>query len=253
MNSFEPIEITGSFNSVDLSCFNSDDGIISLAINGGTAPYTVDWIGPTIIPQQNTSPYYLDQLQAGSYSYTITDSEGCVEASNPVINLVEPADIVISVLNTPVTCYEGSDGSLDLTVSNISNPTFVWTSDDPTFYETTEDISSLSQGIYNVLVTDGITGCTKSLTEVTQIITPYNVTTSLTNESCFNQNDGSINITPNSNAVYSYNWVYPDASTSTSQNVLNAAPGNYQLDISYTQIIPSGNPIVCTVPYIVFL
>ena len=67
------------------------------------------------------------------------------------------------------------------------------------------------------------------------------VTTSVTNESCFNQNDGSIDITPNSNAVYTYNWVYPDASTSTAQNVSNAAPGNYQLDISYTQVISSGS------------
>ena len=74
-----------------------------MAINGGTAPYTVDWTGPTIIPQQNSTPYYLDQLQAGSYSFTITDSEGCVEASNPIINLVEPADIVVSIVNTPVT------------------------------------------------------------------------------------------------------------------------------------------------------
>ena len=253
VNIFEPIEITGSFNGLDLSCFGSNDGIISLAINGGTAPYTVDWTGPTIIPQQNSTPYYLDQLQAGSYSFTITDSEGCVEASNPIINLVEPADIVLSIVNTPVTCYEGSDGSLDLTVSNISNPSFVWTSDDPNFYETTEDISSLPQGIYSVLVTDGITGCTKSLTEVTQIITPYNVTTSLTNESCFNQNDGSINITPNSSATYTYNWVYPNTSTSTAQNVSNASPGNYQLDISYTQIVSSGTPIVCTVPYSFFV
>ena len=247
INITEPAEITKNINFQDISCFGASDGTISLVINGGNAPYTVDWTGPSTIPQQNTIPYFLNQLDPGNYNFTITDSKGCTDAANPSIVLVQPADITISVINGPVTCYEGSDGSLDLSVSNIINPSFVWTSNDPNFYETTEDIFSLQQGVYSVIVTDAITGCTKSLSESVQIITPYDVVSFKNDETCFDVNDGSINIVTNSSASYSYNWIYPDASTSTSQNVSNGVPGNYQLTINYTQANASGVPILCAV------
>jgi gliding motility-associated-like protein len=253
INITEPAEITENISDQDVSCFGASDGTISLVINGGNAPYTVDWTGPSSIPQQNSFPYFLNQLAPGSYNFTITDSKGCSSATNPSIILVQPADITISVLNGPVTCYDGSDGALNLSVSNIINPSFEWTSNDPNFYQTTEDISSLPQGVYSVVVTDAITGCTKSLSQAVQIVTPYNVVTFKNDETCFGENDGSINIVPNSIASYSYNWLYPDASTSTSQNVSNGVPGSYQLTISYTQANAAGVLEVCPVPYTFFI
>ena len=249
INIIEPPQITVQESLNNVSCYGDNDGTISLVINGGNNPYTVDWTNPSaIIPQQINAPYNLSFLEAGDYTYTITDANGC-SGPGGVIALIQPADIGISIVNNAVTCFGGNNGDLDVTVSNISNPSFVWTnSSDLSFYETTEDISNLGQGVYNIVVTDGITSCLKSSSEVVQVLTPYNVVTSVINESCYGVADGQINITPNSSAVFTYNWIYPDASVSSLQNVTNAVPGYYQLIISYTALSSSGSSIVCNVP-----
>ncbi|HNT80321.1 MAG TPA: SprB repeat-containing protein [Bacteroidia bacterium] len=49
-----------------------------------------------------------------------------------------------------ISCYDGNDGSIDLTVLNGTAPyTFIWSNE-----ATTEDISGLSEGYYSVEVRD---------------------------------------------------------------------------------------------------
>ena len=245
----DAVAITALSTKSDVSCFGYSDGSLSLVINGGNNPYTVDWTNPSaIIPQQINAPYNLSFIEAGDYIYTITDANGC-SGPGGVITLIQPADIGISLVNTAVTCYGIGDGVIDLTVSNITNPSFVWTnSSDLSFYETTEDISNLGQGVYNIVVTDGITNCTKSLSEVIQVLTPYNVDTDVAHESCYGVADGQINITPNSAATYTYLWEYPDGTLSNTEDVIDGIPGQYQLDISYSQPTPTAI-VTCNVPY----
>ncbi|MDB0027505.1 SprB repeat-containing protein, partial [Flavobacteriales bacterium] len=245
----EPVAITALSTKSDVSCFGYSDGSLSLVINGGNNPYTVDWTNPSaIIPQQINAPYNISFIEAGDYIYTITDANGC-SGPGGVITLIQPADIGISLVNTAVTCYGIGDGVIDLTVSNITNPSFVWTnSSDLSFYETTEDISNLGQGVYNIVVTDGITNCTKSLSEVIQVLTPYNVDTDVAHESCYEVADGQINITPNSTASFTFLWEYPDGTLSSAEDVIDGIPGQYQLDISYFQLTSSAI-VTCNVPY----
>ena len=247
----EPSEITVVESQLDVKCFGESNGNISLVVNGGNPPYSIIWNGPNSYANiQVSSPYNLTQLVAGDYNYTITDANGCQFVPPNPITLVQPAEIMLTLTASAVSCFGGDDGSIDLTVSNVTNPSFVWTSTSSLiFNETTQDIFSLSQGVYTVVVTDALTSCTQTDFGTIQTLTTYNVFTSVNNESCFGMNDGSINITPNSSAVYTYNWVYPDASVSTSQNVSNAVPGNYQLIISYTAQISSGLSVVCDIPY----
>ena len=65
----------------------------------------------------------------------------------------EPLELVVSAdaegATTGCSCYGNSDGSIYLTVSGGTSPyTYLWNNG-----ETTEDLSGLSAGVYDVVVT----------------------------------------------------------------------------------------------------
>jgi len=63
--------------------------------------------------------------------------------------------ITVSSNETNPTCDGASDGSINITVSGGTSPyTYSWTKTNSSFNSSSEDISSLSQGIYKVTVTD---------------------------------------------------------------------------------------------------
>ena len=250
-NILEPTEITANLTELDISCFGVADGFISLLGNGGNPPYTISWLGPNAYSSiQNANPSNVIQLNSGNYNYNIIDSKGCSLQSITPIYISEPSQINISLNPSLVTCFSGNDGSIDLT-TNISSPLFEWTSSSNiNYFETTEDIFGLVQGVYSVKVTDIVSGCSEYASATISIITPYNVVTTHEDENCYNSNDGEILITPNSiTTTYSYSWLYPDGSSSTNEDIYSLSPGAYQLIISYTAANSSSTSITCNVPY----
>lgn len=132
----EPIGLGAINNMNNVSCFGGSDGSISLSINGGISPYSIDWGG-------------IDSsaLAAGSFSYTITDANGCTNNSSFSIN--EPTALSADSLNVSDE-ITGADGSIDLSVSGGTSPySYLWSDG-----STSEDLSGLSAGSYTVTITD---------------------------------------------------------------------------------------------------
>jgi gliding motility-associated-like protein len=250
VNISEPTEITAIHSELDISCFGVADGSISLLGNGGNPPYTISWLGPNAYSSiQNANPSNITQLNSGDYDYNIIDSKGCSLQSASSIYISEPTQINISLYPSLVTCYSGADGSIDLT-TNIPLPLFEWTSSsDLNYFETSEDIYGLEQGVYTVKVTDLISGCFEFESASISTITPYNIAITSSNENCYNANDGEIEITPNSATTYYFLWNYPDGSTSIDEDIYSLYPGLYQLIISYTSTNSNSTSITCNVPY----
>jgi len=137
------INITGT----DISCSGANDGTAYITAAGVEPPYTYNWSnGDTV---ENIS-----SLSPGAYSVTVTDANGCNETENIIIS--EPSSIVISSIADTAT--EGNNnGSIDITVAGGVPPlTYLWSNG-----EVTEDIDSISAGMYSVVVTDS-NGCTDS-------------------------------------------------------------------------------------------
>jgi uncharacterized repeat protein (TIGR01451 family) len=63
-------------------CPGNHDGRINITVSGGTAPYTFSWTGPNgfISNQQNIA-----NLEAGTYSLTVTDANGCTYTEDFVV------------------------------------------------------------------------------------------------------------------------------------------------------------------------
>ena len=60
-----------------------------------------------------------NNLNAGSYSISITDASGCSYSGNPIsVTITQPTvALTSSISSTMVSCFSGSNGSATVTVS----------------------------------------------------------------------------------------------------------------------------------------
>lgn len=118
------------------SCNGGNNASVQLSTTGGTPPYTY-----------NNTP--TSNLTAGTYSYTVTDANGCLPA-DITVTINEPDAITGSAVVTDQSTTLPSDGAIDLTVTGGTAPyTYAWSNG-----QTTEDVTAVEAGNYSVTVTD---------------------------------------------------------------------------------------------------
>lgn len=235
----EPSSIT-SIPTIDgTSCFGECDGSISLNISGGTPGYTVIWSNG----ETGTS---LSNLCAGNYSAIIQDAIGCTFSE--VYSVTQPAlfglDFAVQH-ESPI----GNDGAINLTVSPIGNYNFLWSNG-----ATTEDINGLTADIYNVTVTDIVSGCTTiggaAVTNTLAIQSEL-----LTHVTCHDGNDGSVEITISGGTPgYTYVWSSVNGPFAITKDVFGLTAGTYTVEvtdlamttITETYIIIEPTPVTIT-------
>ena len=118
-----PSQILDNETISSISCFNYTtanglaDGSISLNPSGGSGSnYTYQWDTTISVPNGSTNsfigiPTNTDGLQAGTYTVTITDGDGCTETID--YNLIEPDALTNNFINiSNASCYEENDGSV---------------------------------------------------------------------------------------------------------------------------------------------
>jgi gliding motility-associated-like protein len=227
----QPGILTATGNVTNVHCTNTQDGSIQLTATGGTAPYTYHW-------NNGDSSATIVGLAGGAYTVTITDANSCTVSLS--FNVNTPTPIVSSVVSTSIACHGSNDGSATLTVSGGTPPyTFFWSN-----FQVTQNISGLSGGIYYVIITDSA-GCTHRdsaiVTEPSQVF----LTTTVTNITCFNSNNGAINLTvTGGNPIYTYAW----SNGFTTQNISNLGGGTYVVTVTdgngctSTTSVVLGNP-----------
>ena len=131
---------------VHISCFGISDGLIALQISGGIPPYTISWDIPGL------SGADIDNLPAGIYAYTVSDSTGFQITGT--LELTQPPLLEISLSATPVT-LGSNNGTATADVSGGSPPYgYNWSNG-----ALENMIDSLESGIYAVTVADS-KGCT---------------------------------------------------------------------------------------------
>lgn len=87
------------YNSYNISCNEASDGSIDLLLTGGTPPYTSSW-------SDGSGDSSRSDLLSGSYTLTLTDSQGCQLDSTFI--LIEPEPIILSYeLLTDNPCKDG--------------------------------------------------------------------------------------------------------------------------------------------------
>jgi len=172
-------------------------------------------------------------------SYTFRVSYGCVGFSdekaqdvsvNPLVTFNWNLNkVVVNITEQNVSCNGLSDAVLTAVGSGgKTDYTYEWSS-----AETTDNISGLYAGLVrSVTITDD-NGCTHSATATVTEPDPITATTTVTQPTCWNGNDGTIDMTPaGGNGGYTYFWDGPGSYTSTDQNLTGRKKGTYKVTIT---------------------
>ncbi|MEP2278699.1 SprB repeat-containing protein, partial [Maribacter sp.] len=172
----------------------ANDGSISVAVQGGTPPYTYVIDGGT---PQDTNVF--NNLSEGTYEITITDSVGCMEPAIIEVTAIGPLTISNIVPNDAL-CRNEANGSITATVTGEGDIIYSWTLPDGSPVPVsngvnTQNLEGILAGDYVLTVTDDITTVTSeviSVGEPTTSLTILEITS--TDVSCFGGSDGSIEI-----------------------------------------------------------
>lgn len=169
-----------------------NNGSISLTATGGTPPFTFLW-------SNGDTTQNLSGVAAGTHVVTITDNSGCQLVKT--ISLPNSSAPVVQAVVTHESCSGMDNGSILLTVSGGTPPfSFLWSSG-----QTSEDITMLVPGNYNVQVTD-FAGCINASGYEILAASPVTISGTVTNETCGNFN-GVVDISMNGGlSPYSFLW-----------------------------------------------
>ena len=207
------IHVVGSIT--DVACFEGSDGSISTTVYGGTAPYLYQW-------SNGATTTSIANLSAGFYWVTVTDATQTIKVDS--FEVIEPMAIDVNLLMTPVSCFGGNDGSLEVSVSGGTSPfQYSWSN-----YQYNSTNSNLEAGNYGVLVSDAM-GCMKiaggEVTEPNQI----HVTNILNFATSIGATDGSSQlVVTGGTSPYTYFW--SNGNTSNAHYALGA--GTYYVVIT---------------------
>lgn len=168
-------------DSSQVSCAGFDDGELDVTVTGGTPPYTFLWSNGA------TTEDAID-LEAGTYTLTATDANGCIQTGTFTIN--EPDPITGGVQLTQPSCTGTPDGAIDLTISGGTPPYFfLWSNG-----AFTEDISGLAPGTYSVQIID-FNNCIAAGTFVLDSSNLLTVEPEVTDVLCHGDTTGAIDLT----------------------------------------------------------
>ena len=102
--------INVDFDITNVAC--SVAGSICITVSGGQAPYEVLETGETFAENQQQC---LENVDAGTYTYSFTDAAGCVATATAIVEEIAPNTTVdVSIINTNPTCV-GNDGFICIT------------------------------------------------------------------------------------------------------------------------------------------
>ena len=209
--------ITSSFSVATPLCNGQSTGGALVNAGGGSGPLSYVWSTGDTTSSITNQP-------AGWYTVDITDSAGCTKTDS--VEITEPTAIVSSISTTPVTCPDGTDGTVDLTVSGGTAPYhYLWAAGD-----TTEDLASAPAGDWTVVVTD-TNGCTHEDTATVAGPASFAASLAVTDVGCNGDTNGAIDLNlTGGTAPYTYVW----SSGDTTEDLSNLSPGTYTVTATDT-------------------
>ncbi|MCB0704745.1 MAG: T9SS type A sorting domain-containing protein [Saprospiraceae bacterium] len=212
-----PVFVPQIVSQTNVSCFGGANGQLVASASGGTSPYSFLWSNGTVGPLANN-------LTAGTYTVTITDSHNCQVTASATITQPPPF-IVNLVSQTNVSCFGTNSGAATVNPSGGTPPyTFLWSNG-----AMSPGVQNLFAGPYTVTVTDN-NSCTFTLPiTITQ---PPLLTISLlsaTDPDCNGAATGTASVQGAGGVPpYTYNWSN-GASGSTQTNL---TAGTYIVSVS---------------------
>ena len=186
----EPNDVLISPAMAEDTCARGVGEIVILATGGTGGPYQYSNNAGSSFIGSNT----FSNLFAGNYDLIVEDGNGCSSTLTSVtINDLNGVQAFVFDFSSSVSCNGSTDGFIDISIG--ANPFggefFSWTEASSSFTASSEDVSSLVAGDYQVVVTDA-GGCTDTvqvlITEPLILLASFGST----HETCDGLSDGSL-------------------------------------------------------------
>jgi len=224
-------------NTTNVTCPGGSTGSLTVSVTGGVAPYTYAWTN-------GATTSVINNLMAGTYVVTITDSTGCQVVGS--YNVTQPAPINITFSTTPSGCSNSTGDATANVTGGTAGYTYQWSANAAS--QTSQTASALAAGLYSVVVTDNAS-CQQNASVMVSTNTAGATVTldNITAGTCGINGPGSIDISTSGGAFpYTYNW----SNGASTEDITGIAPGTYSLGVidangcmtftAYT--VPNGAP-----------
>ncbi|MBQ6275968.1 MAG: gliding motility-associated C-terminal domain-containing protein [Bacteroidales bacterium] len=179
--------------AVSPKCNNTADGMITVSAYGGMAPYNYLW-------NTSASESEIANLNAGTYSLSVTDAAGCTLVRT--ISLAAPESITMEVAVQDIDCYGNKNGRIEISAQGGAEP---YSYSINGHGVSSGVLGNLKAGIYTVGAIDN-NGC--EVKQNVYILQPerMELTSVVTAPTCKDLNDASVEIAvAGGTAPYSYN------------------------------------------------
>ena len=229
----------------DPPCPQQPTGRIILVMKGGTAPYSYNWSGG---PSTQSGAVFAS-LVAGTYTFTITDSNGCT-ADTARITLIDPPTVQVSFTDIAGTsCYATCDGQATISArggaANTGVYSFNWSSGEVCNNVTTCKALRLCGGWQKVIVSDQLCPYPADSVFIPRPDSFTFITPPVLSPSCKGNRDGSAEIRPQGGTLpYSYLW----SNGSTRNNIVNVKAGTYTVTVTDAKFCPFTLAVTITEP-----
>ncbi len=212
---------TELLNGHHLTCFNSNDGSVSINGDGGVGSYLYGINNQDFISESD-----FNQLPAGKHTFKLKDENGCEKTKE--LTLTQPAQINLSILSQDeVKCFGEYSGTAELAANGGIAP-YQFKLDDNDWQQQPV-FNELTAQAYTVTVKDA-NECEVTLPfEIQSLFDPIVIDFDVTDVSCFGYSNGSINTTL-AGGMPPFNYTWQQGSDNAFLQDLPA--GTYQLEVA---------------------
>ena len=237
----EPPQLLLTSSITDEQCPGYANGSIDVTVSGGTEPYTYNW-------STGATTEDIDNLTQGSYTVTVTDSNGCIIIRTYQVNTLYPIPTSDFTIDS-VWCYQDTT-TVQYTGNATSAGNYHWDFGGASIVSGAGQgpyrINWLSPGFYNVSLWVEENGCVSDTTVAT-IQNPPQLTVSLTAQDllCYHDNTGQVT-TQVSGGVPQYSYLWSNGSNDST--LYNISAGNYSLLVTDSRGCKAVSSVVVNEP-----
>lgn len=209
----------GTITPTPVTCNGLSNGSATVAVTGGTTPYSYTW-SPAPGGGQGTAS--VTGLSSQIYTVNISDAGGCLTTATT--SITQPAILTSTFTTGNISCYNGITNVTVTVGGGVGGYSYTWS---PTGGNSSI-ANNLTAGSYTVLLKDA-NNCT--ITAVTNIIQPtaLSATVTTSDASCSLANGSATINASGGTPGYAYFWT-PSANTSSVATGL--AAGNYTVTVT---------------------
>lgn len=202
------IRIDGTNTTCD-----QDNGQVSTTVSGGTMPYTYRW-------SNGATTSDLSDVSDGTYRVTVTDANGCTDAT--AVDILDTETPKATGAHTNTTCGD-DNGTATVSIAGGQSPyTYIWSTG-----ETTQSIANLAAGGYRLTISDS-NGCTDWIGVTIEDSESPSASPQGTATTCGDDNGSATVVVSGGISPYTYSW----STGANTESVSGLAAGDYEVTVT---------------------